>query len=464
MTSNSKKRAQLTARLIGGAAIVAASVGGVALASTASTVGIQNTRQDVTAQPAAGVTALGCTGPMIALGRDLTNTRAMWVAADPKLTVSASGASVRRDPVVISGVDGGASELFAADPVAGERQLIAAAGSATLADPDLTGFAAFACQPATMQSYIVGGDTMTGSSGVLTLTNPGEVTATVDIVVFGAAGPTLTPGSTGIVVPAATTVALSYPGIVGDESTPVLRIDSHGTPVLANLQSSLVRTLVTGGADVQSAVQAPSVVQTIPGIVITADDGRGSDMQKLRVLAPAASTTASVELTKVGVAEPAFTTTVDLVSGIASEVEVPNLAAGNYVATITATEPTVAAAWSTTGYDAGSDFSWAASAPHLDAGVVPFSVPAGKKPTLTIANPGDAPASVSVVTGENAAKVVELEPRSSVEVAVAAESSGSLTIESGEISASVSFASANATASFPLWPADAAAAPVTVSR
>ncbi|GAA2530033.1 hypothetical protein GCM10009860_07190 [Microbacterium mitrae] len=460
MSTPRNKAIHLSARLVGGLVIIAGATIGVAASIAAPFDGVTAVRPAITAQPAAGTTMLGCSGPLLAVGRDAANAQALSIAQTPRF-VTSDAPGLREEPVALVSVPDATSTMFAADPIDGERVAIAAAGSLSITSPDITGFAAYACQPAAMQSWIVGADTLTGSTGVLTLTNPGEVTATVDVTIYGATGPQPVPGSTGIVVAAGATVAVDLASLAGDEFGPVLRVDAHDTPVLANLQSGLVRTLVTGGVDVQSAVAAPSTMQIVPGIVVS-DSGDGAmEFQRARILSPAETTAAQVSFRAVGESADSYVTTVALEGGIPTEVELPALPAGTYVMTVNAVKPVVAGVWSTTGYEDGSDFAWATATLPLTEGATPFAVADGAAPSLTLANPGETRARVSVTTPAGD-RDYTINPGAAIAVPVTAASSGTVTVASGTVHAAVSFAGENATATYPVWPADAAAMPVVV--
>lgn len=450
----------LSARLVGGLVIVAGATFGVAAAVMVPFDGVEASRPAITAQPAAGTTLLGCSGPLLAVGRDASNAQALSIAESFSY-VSSAPVGIREELVAVSNVENVTSTMFVVDPVDGERVAAAAAGSTQIATADLTGFAAYACQPAAMQSWIVGADTTTGTTGVVTLTNPGEVTATVDLTVYGVAGPQKVPGSTGIVVAAQSTVAVDLASLAGDEMGPVLRVDAHDTPIVANLQSGIVRTLVTGGVDVQSAVASAQMLQVVPGIVVS-DAGDGAmEFQRARLLSPETTTTATVTFREVGTSVEAYRTTMALEGGIPADVELPPLPAGTYVMTVTALHPVVAAAWSTTGYEGGSDFAWATAAPQLSGGDTPFAVADGGSPSLTLVNAGEATAGVTVESPA-ANRDYVMEPGETIAVAVLPATHGTITVDDGQVHAAISYADDNATAMYPVWPADAAAMPVVV--
>lgn len=454
--------AHMSARIIGGLVIAAGATLAVAAAVMVPIGESTQSRPAVTAQPAPGTTLLGCSGPILAIGRDATNAQALSVAATVTYLTS-EPPGLRDEAIALENIADVTATMFAVDPVDGEHIAASAAGSARVAAPDLAGFAAYACQPAAMQSWIVGADATTGTTGIVTLTNPGEVTATVDITVYGVAGPQSVPGSSGIVVAAKSTVAVDLASLAGDELGPVLRVDAHDTPVLVNLQSGLVRTLVTGGVDVQSAVAAPTLTQVVAGIEVS-DAGNGAmEFQRARLLSPETTTTARVALRTVGATEDAFLTTVALEGGIPADVELPALPAGSYVMTVTALQPVVAGVWSTTGYQGGSDFAWATAAPALSVGQTPFTVADGESASVTLANAGDTAAQVAVSTSRGEREYT-IEPGSAVSIAVASLTNGTITVNSANVHAAVSYAGAHAIASYPIWPADAAAPPVVVRQ
>ncbi len=114
----------------------------------------------VWATPAPAATVIVCDGGLLTLGRDLEDAAEIAVATTQSVTsgVSEGAASPAETRLVAPGLSGGDGPLvFTAQPENRSRVDVAASGSATVAADDLAGFAASACRPPLMESWLVGG-------------------------------------------------------------------------------------------------------------------------------------------------------------------------------------------------------------------------------------------------------------------------------------------------------------------
>ncbi|HEX5859592.1 MAG TPA: DUF5719 family protein [Microbacterium sp.] len=419
----------------------------------------------VETRPDAADTVAVCTGPVLALGRTVEDARQITVAEASAVTVGVpEGAPEPSAGFLPSpGVNGGpGAPFFVAEPEGGDVAILSAASSAAVAEPDLTGFAAAACRPPLLESWIVGGTTTTGASDILLLSNPGAVTASVQLTVFGAEGPQSPPGAAGITVPAQSQLALPLAAVAGGEERPVVRVTATGAPVAASLQSSLVRTLVPGGIDVQGAVAGADATQVFAGVTVLNAPTAGTAATVVRVLSPTSDTNVTLSATPVGSTAPAATTTLPLTAGIPAEVELANLSEGSYVLTAEAEAPVVSAAWQTAGTGVGSDFAWYTPSPPLGAPTL-FAVPEGPSPTLTLANRGGETATATLRSAGRADQEIVVPAQGAVDVAL--EPNAIYTLDAGgaeAITGGVAFAEPGALAGLPVWPADAGAEPVIV--
>jgi len=127
-------------------------------------------------------------------------------------------------------------------------------------------------------------------------------------------------------------------------------------------------------------------------------------------------------------------------------------------------QPVVAAVWQTTGTGAGDDFAWIPAAPQLAPAVDGslFAVPAGPSPALVVTPAGKDAVAVSVAPadGGTATTVSAAAGRATV-VPLAAGRAYRIALD-GAAYAAVAFAGDGALASYPVWPQDAASAPVVV--
>ncbi|WES66170.1 DUF5719 family protein [Microbacter sp. GSS18] len=460
--------AATSARMLAGTLV---SAGAVVAAVTAVTLPWPTHDREplsVSAVPAPEASVLACTGGLMAIGRDVTDVGAIGAATRQAVTWAVAEGSpepeeTRLAPVSVT-VGEGPIALFAA-PQGRERTDIAAAGASTVDDEDIAGFAASACRPPLLESWLVGGAATTGAADLLMLANPGVVPSIVQLTVYGAAGATIPAGGERIVVAPGTQRVVPLAGLALGEESPVVRVTSSGAPVQASLQSSLTRVLDPVGADQVGPIAEPATEQTIVGVRVpeSAVDARADIPTLARLLSPSADGTATITVMALGVRAPIRTLTdVPLVAGVPTEVGLDELDAGLYTVDVQADVPVVAGLWQTTGSDAGDDFAWHASSPLVDAASL-VAVPVGPAATLVVANPGDEAVEVTVnaVTrsGETTLSVpaggtasMSLRSRTVYEV-----DPGSAAVRAG-----ISMSGDGALAGYPVWPADAAAPAIIV--
>lgn len=457
MTSRLGRWATTSARVTLGAGVAAVAVVGAVTAIAAPWPSMTSVPVAVDAAPSPSAVTVACAGPLLSLSGVVTQGGDAAVVADQQL-VSTAGT----DAGVLAADGGATTAAFTAAPVDGVRAALAAAGSASADSENLRGYAASACRPPLMDSWLVAGATTTGSSDLILLANPGAVAATVQLTVFGAAGPQSTPGGTDRVVPAGSQLAVPLAGLVSNEESPVVRVTATGAPVTATLQSGIVRVLDAGGVDQTGAVAAASERQVIPGVSVTVDPAAASPGPAtiLRLLAPGADTTAEVEVRGGDGSPSAAPATVQLRAGVPAELELGSLPVGNHTIVVTADAPVVAGAWATTGFAAGADFAWYAAAPEIVL-PTPFAVPAGEGATLTVVNTGAQDAAVSLTASDGTIEQLGLAAGSLVERPVQAGTTYTLD-PSAPVAAAVSFQAPGALAGFPVWGVDAAAPPIRI--
>ena len=422
----------------------------------------------ISAVPAPAASVVACDGPLLFLGRDPMDAAAVSAVAPQSVTVGVSDEARQPEEQLLQapsvGEDAGPL-AFTAAPLDRARVDLAAAGSSTIAADDMAGFAASACRPPLLESWLVGGSGTTGASDLVLLSNPGTVAATVQLTVFGAAGPQNPPGGSDLIVAPGTQRLVPLAGIALDEASPVIRVSAAGAPVHASLQTSITRTLTPGGVDQVGAVTQPEATQTITGIAVTQTpgaDGASDAATVLRLLAPSADTTVTVTVTAVGRAEPVIEPEeVALTAGQPLEVAMPGLAVGSYSVEIAGDVPVVSAVWQASGFEAGDDFAWYTPSPEV---AVPslFAAPGGPPPTLTVANPASEAAAV-VVTSEDGAYRLELTvPAQGTITARLSPRTVYLLEPSTPVRASLSLSGDGALAGIPVWPADAASPEIVV--
>ncbi len=421
----------------------------------------------VSAVPAPEASVLACTGGLMSIGRDATDALGIGAATRQSVVWGVSDGApepeeTRLTPVSVTAGEGPVALIAA--PQGRERTDLAAAGSSTVAADDIAGFAASACRPPLLESWLVGGAATTGAADLVILANPGTVPATVQLTVYGAAGATVPAGGERIVVAPGTQHVVPLAGLALGEESPVVRVTSSGAPVQASLQASVTRVLTPIGADQVGPVTEPAAMQVITGVRVA---GAGSDDEDartlVRLLAPSADSTATVTVTAVGSSTPVQEVTgVPLVAGIPTEVGLGDLTAGLYTVRVAAEAPVVAGVWQTTGFAAGDDFAWYAASPLVESAAL-FAVPVGASATLTIVNPGDEAAEV-VLTAVNRSgtRTVSVPAGGSAALSLRSRTIYEIDPGSAAVLAGVSMSGDGALAGYPVWPSDAAAPAITV--
>lgn len=409
------------------------------------------------APPSAGQT-LVCAGDLLATARDSTAVSSITVAASQAVVTAGETALERAE--LSSDAAGAAPLVLRSAP---GSLPFAAAGSATVGDPDLVGYSASACRLPLLDSWLVSGAGTTGSADLVVLSNPGDVAATVTLTVYGASGAEIPPGGQDIVIRPGAQRIIPVAGLALGEESPVIHVQAAGAPVAASLQSSITRLLEPGGVDQAGALSDLAALQTVVGVTVTdgaLSTGTGLAGTIVRVLSPDADAEATISVRAVGVDTPAIDpVTVQLQAGIPAAVEMPTLPVGVYTVDVDASAPIAAAVWQTTGFGEASDFAWYQPSPTIDAAAV-IAVPSGPSPVLTIANPAAADVTVHLSEPGSEPVPVAVAAGSSVQVALRASSTYELT--GGPVRASVGYVGAGALSAFPVWPSTAGQEPIVV--
>lgn len=461
--------ATTSTRLLAGTAVSA--LAAVAVVTAVSVPWPTLTREplSISTLPAPSASVVSCDGGLLSVGRDSADVDAISLAKRQVLTSGVSeGAQDPQEQVLgVPGLpEGDGPTVFTAPPRERERVDLAAAGSATATDDDLAGYAASACRPPLLESWLVGGSGETGASDLVLLANPGVVPARVQLTVYGAEGPTTPPGGTDLVVPAGEQRVVALAGLLIGEASPVVRVSAVGAAVHASLQASITRTLTPGGVDQVGVVAEPQAVQTITGIAVTRNpgaEGASDAATVLRMLSPSADATAKITVTATGRDEPSLEPDdVPLTAGEPVEVDLSGLARGTYTVEVTADTPLVSAVWQATGFEEGDDFAWYTPSPLISVPSL-FAVPSGPPPALTLVNPGDEPAEVSVTSADGSYRLELAVPANgSMTARLSTRTVYVLDPGTSEVRAGLSLTGNGALAGIPVWPADAASPEIVV--
>ncbi len=359
----------------------------------------------------------------------------------------------------------------AADPT--EAVLLSGAQSQSVSEAEFVGLAAADCGVADGDTWLVGGSTAVGRTTLLTLSNPTEVPATVDLTLYGENGLISAPGTSGIVVAPSGQRVLSLAGFQPDVASPVVHVVSTGGQVVAELQQSIVRGLEPGGVEIIGPTRAPSLVNVIPGLRVT-DVGAvqkllvgGSAYDDLgtiiRIFAPGEGTIATtISVVPEDGESTGASFSYDIDAGRVTDVPIGDLTAGSYTIRVEAASPLIAAARVSAAAGVVTDFAWLAAPTELNDHAQ-FTVPAGPAPVLHLTNPAAVPAAVTLTPTGGSPSIVEIAAGASVSVPV--QTGKTYAVSDFEtIFAAVSLTGSGAIARFAVHPPGVASTPVTIYR
>jgi hypothetical protein len=445
-----------TARLVTGAAVAVACVIGVIAAVPAPWPGVQQEPAQTAVTPVAGDTVLVCSGSFRALGRDTRAALQMSSAGDFDLTtddVDADPESSELQTPELQGASG--APMFTSTADAATSPLLAASESISLADEDLSGLASAACRPPSTESWLIGGAVSTGTKDILVLSNPGQVTATLTITVYGEQQSTST-----LVVPAQTQTAVPLASIAGGQQQPVVRVTAAGSPVRAVLQSSLVQTLDPAGIDLQDTAGAPQAKLVFAGVQVVAP-ATDTPSTVLRVLSTDGASEASVTVRATGDDAVVQQFTVPLAADIPVEVNLPDLEVGVYSVEVTSDGLLTGAIWQSSGVGAGTDFAWMTPAPEL-ADEALIAVPEATSPRLHVVGAADEESTVTIrSTDGSVSREVTIPAGASELVPVPGDAAYQVTV-SAPVRIGVALGDARSIAGWPVWPGAGEQDPITV--
>lgn len=466
MTNTHLPRTPRTRVVVGAVVAAVVAVAGIGVL-VAPWPGVVREPTPVTAAPPAATSVATCGGPLLAAGRESAAAAAVTDAAAQSVVSGASDGAVPASATLSpANVNGGAGPVVVtAEPVAGVRADVAAAGSAQVAESDLRGYAASSCTRAAMESWLVGGSAATGAADLVVLANPGDVAARVTLTVYGAEGAeTATAGEDLRIAPGAQRV-IPLAAVALGEASPVIQVTAAEAPVRASLQASITRVLTPGGVDQVTATVAPAPELVIPGVEIAQAPGAADASEVpafLRLLSPSAAATATVTVWgaagQVGDAQ-----SVDLTAGVPLELDLTGLAVGTYAVRVASDAPLTGAVWSTTGFGEGSDFAWFVAADELTAPAL-VAVAAGPSPNVTLASSAGTDQQVQLIAdaGEGAAQEVTVPAGRAVTVAVDANGVYRIVPDGVGLRAAVSFTGTGQLAGYPVPASDVAAASIEV--
>ena len=463
MSTSSVRRWVLRGTATAVAVVVAA--GTIATAHTIGTTTTPGHPAGRTVTPVPAAAERVCAGSALRLadasGADATQASTV---GSPTIATATTGDRVDRSDLAGSATGGSDPTLLTA-PAGDTTPQVAGSTYQRVSAGDLVGVGAASCDDPSQSTWLVGGSTETGRTTLITLSNPTDVNATVDLDVWDADGPVSAPGTTGIVVAPNAQKVVPLSGFVTDQGSTVVHMTSSGGQVVAHMQETIVRTLTPGGYDVVSGGAAPSRTQVIPAVVLDGADEaqRGEDTADavpiVRLFVPGdvpARVTLGITTADGG------GTTVDATAepGVVTDVPLDDFPDGRYSFTISSTVPLVAAARTTAPTDDDrSDLGWFASAEPL-TGTTVTAVAAGDGARLNLVNPTRSDATVRIRSGDDSREVAV--PSGST-ATVSVPSAQQLTLSGVDgLVAGVSYSGSNGIAGFPVRPTTQVSSPVRV--
>jgi hypothetical protein len=475
-----RRMVRIGARALAFVAACALTVGAVAAAALVPWPEHRAATPSLLVQPAESRQLRVCPGPLLTLGEDAAaaTTASSVGAAEIATATEPPDAALDQVPLAAPGNplagEDGAPVAIAAEPGGVDAGMLAGAQSQQVGSETLGGYAAAACVEAVAESWLVAGATSLGRSGLVLLSNPTAVAATVDVRVIGETGPVDAPSALGLIVPPGSQRALSLAGLAPNLVSPVVHVTSTGGAIAASLEHSVVVGLAPAGIELTGPTAVPATSQVIPGLVVpqsggiaaSEDHADGDDHPAVRLFAPGEE---PVDVSIGVVPESGSggnTIEATLQPGSVLEVPLGVLDAGTYTVRVEADAPVIAAARATVGGAEGqtdasapSDLAWTvATAPLLDAAIV--AVPRGPSPTLHLVNPGGEAAEVALAIG-GAERTVTVPAAGAASVGLDAGASVVLSNTEG-LHATVSFAGDDELASFGVQPPGPLDSPIAV--
>lgn len=399
-----------------GARVVTGTVGlgvaalAIAVAGLAPLPLISGTPASETVTPVPTAQELVCAGGILRLG-DESGKDAETATAIGRPTVTSDASS---GDLEIDTLDGAASDSQSAprslraaptsDEAATDPVLLAGAQSEVAAIGEFRGLAASACAGVATDSWLAAGANSVGRTTLISIANPSDVIATVDIEIAGEKGIVEVAGGSGIVVQPHAQRVIPLAGLAPEVVSPVVHVTSQGGQVVATLQQSIVRGLEPGGVEIVGATARPATEQVIPGVVIANSEGVGGRLGErgfedlttvLRVYVPGEEdTTVNVDIVPEDGADTGGSFAFPVEAGLVTDLPIDELVDGTYTFFVDADEPVVAslrAATVATLPDLSgalpTDFAWFGATTELTADSL-VSIASGANPVLHIANPG----------------------------------------------------------------------------
>ncbi|GAA1153481.1 DUF5719 family protein [Nesterenkonia sandarakina] len=189
--------------------------------------------------------------------------------ADSREAAAAAAPLSQREAVYTSAADLARPPLLETAATADGSAQAAAALYEYQADAGpVAGLAVGACTAPERSQWFFGPEIAAGSASLLTLANPFDRSATVEISSVDSDGDRGTSGTRSIVVPGETTRSVNIAGLASSGSDLGVQVRSAGAPVTAQLQSSRASGLTGTGVEFLPGMTAPGTEHLMPGVPI----------------------------------------------------------------------------------------------------------------------------------------------------------------------------------------------------
>lgn len=386
-----------SARALGGLAVAAMGVGAVLGAhALPDDFRVVSEVSESLVQPSSPLQSRVCAGPALRVGTaDGADALAIAAIGEPALEIGSLGGELEQSEVTVTGaaeVPGGAAVVQR-----NEESTLSAAQALALDVEAVRGFAASECAETRLDQWLVGGSTRTGRQTVLTVANASQVSASIDVTVFGPDGPVESVGSTGIAVLAGSAVVLDLAAIAPGVADAVVRVGSTGAPVTAHLQQITTRGLERGGFEIIDPVAALTS-SVLPGVTVTEPTGletrEGYDdtVPTLRLLSPTGGDVRVIFQSSDG---STIDSTGSLEPGRVTDFSLEEIPVGTLAIRIEADAPVVAGARTVAVAGEGLDFDWVAGG-QARSGTSAVAVPNGPNATVHIVSTSDTDQEIEV--------------------------------------------------------------------
>ncbi|GAA1345459.1 DUF5719 family protein [Arthrobacter roseus] len=213
--------------------------------------------------PASSITALGSSKPLKKISGTEPSTETGTESPPP---ASNEDGLTQLKAAVERGVETSTATVVTAQPQSGQESTAKGVMGYTASDGDLRGLAVSNCRPASNDFWLVGAGTTVGVSSILTLRNPQESPATVNLELHGADGPLQAAGSRGLLIGPGESRSVNLAGLAANQQRLAVHVQSTGGAVAGSIQHSVLRGLNPGGVERIQAAAPSSTTQVVTGI------------------------------------------------------------------------------------------------------------------------------------------------------------------------------------------------------